>query len=413
MEISQSNNLGDLAALLQLPLQAGNPSQLPLSASANPSDGVAFGKIMSQLHGADQPLNVAQTATETALVQPIQETAPASFANASFGLVTEGDSGKDLPLVRQVATEKLSVVDGLPQDFGHSVALTAQQSLPSEQAALARQASAQLGGIPDSPQSEQMSRGSQEQGSTSQPKLEGQSPAEPKPGSAESSNAIWRDRELNPSQTAVSDLAAKPQPEPSETLKTALPVELPKKITRQEDGTGNVHRTLEGLSALNLSRTSSATPVLESASPQGFTEKAVADAFTEKVVWMTGQGAQRANLQLHPAELGALQIRVTMIENTAQVEIHAQNADTGEMLETLLPRLQSALEQQGVKVDELKLNANALFAESGEERSSQAKTNQNNTPQQTSESGDTEADSGGAIITELSGSEAGRVDYYA
>jgi len=139
----------------------------------------------------------------------------------------------------------------------------------------------------------------------------------------------------------------------------------------------------------------------------------VADAFTEKVVWMTGQGAQRANLQLHPAELGALQIRVTMMDNSAHVEIHAQNADTGDLLESLLPKLQSALEQQGIKVDELKLSANALFAETGGDKSRQALAGGD--PDGTMAKDDeTEADDGDAPLETLLNQDAsGTVDYYA
>lgn len=416
MEISQSNSLGDLAALLQMPLQASHLQNPVPGKVAEANSGGAFSQIMQQLNGTGTTFEGMLSSADAELLpalQAVHEPTAIHEPLTTFTAVPPVPGGKTLPLERQGVADASPELS-MPGDVQiASLNDSPRLNIPADQPVSTLKVGSEAGTLV-----EPLRSTGKPQDLLSEPPLRAeptsvvkpeQQPVEQKQANADAFSSALREREaLNP-QSNLTELNGKLQTDTAPAMKMALPVDLQKKMTRQEEGASNVHRTVEGLSALNMSRTSSATPTLESAMPQGFTEKSVADAFTEKVVWMTGQGAQRANLQLNPAELGALQIRVTMIENSAQVEIHAQNADTGELLETLLPRLQSALEQQGVKVEELKLNANALFAESGEERSSHAQTSQDNTSQKASESGETETVS----VTEVSSSEPGRVDYYA
>ncbi len=95
-------------------------------------------------------------------------------------------------------------------------------------------------------------------------------------------------------------------------------------------------------------------------------------ALGERVVWMVNAGNHKATIQLHPAELGQIELRVSMTQQHASVEITAQQASTREMLEQMSPRLVIALEASGIKLDELKVQAedagrqNGRNAQSGE-----------------------------------------------
>jgi len=58
----------------------------------------------------------------------------------------------------------------------------------------------------------------------------------------------------------------------------------------------------------------------------------------------------RMSLQLHPAELGALEIEILTNDGTASIDFVATQAGTRELLESSLPRLRELLQQQGLQL---------------------------------------------------------------
>jgi len=58
----------------------------------------------------------------------------------------------------------------------------------------------------------------------------------------------------------------------------------------------------------------------------------------------------RMSLQLHPAELGALEIEILTNDGTASFDFVATQAGTRELLESSLPRLRELLQQQGMQL---------------------------------------------------------------
>ncbi len=405
METSQLANLGDLASLLQMPAQSLGQAQ---SLGLQGGTGKPFSQIMQQLNGAGQ--------SDSSLLQsllPVPEAAAVSAKIPTFKPVMNTDvNGKLLPPDRQLSAETdaegdVSVpVHLAPLPFSDSARLPPQaMATGAADRALERATAQPLSGI-NSPKPLP---------GDARPAIEALAePARdtpPKPPVPHQTQVLETvDAELAVERTATLARAGNAASDTEMAQKIALPVDLPKKSDRAEEPSAPVTRVIDGLSSPSFHRAGAAAPAPDMPNQAGLTEKAVADAFTEKVVWMTGQGAQRANLKLHPAELGALQIRVTMMDNSAHVEIHAQNADTGDLLESLLPKLQSTLEQQGVKIDELKLSANALFAETGDtSRQAFADGNTGENAANDDEAEDGEA----AVTTRLNTDSPGTVDYYA
>ncbi len=85
-------------------------------------------------------------------------------------------------------------------------------------------------------------------------------------------------------------------------------------------------------------------------------DSAWANAFSEKISWLIGKGEQSATIQLAPEELGKLQLRITMNQGGTQIEVHARNQNTAELMEAMLPKLQTSLESQGIRMDEVKFS---------------------------------------------------------
>ncbi len=70
----------------------------------------------------------------------------------------------------------------------------------------------------------------------------------------------------------------------------------------------------------------------------------------------------RINIRLHPAELGALKIDLTVHDGTIRANVVAQSQQVQEIIERNLARLKSLLEDQGFTVDKLVVSAESETA---------------------------------------------------
>jgi len=67
----------------------------------------------------------------------------------------------------------------------------------------------------------------------------------------------------------------------------------------------------------------------------------------DRVVMMRRAGVDQARIQLHPPELGRVDIRLEMDGSDTRVQFVVQNAGVKDSMEALLPKLKDALQQQG------------------------------------------------------------------
>lgn len=141
------------------------------------------------------------------------------------------------------------------------------------------------------------------------------------------------------------------------------------------------------------------------------------EGFSERIGWMLGKGEQSATIQLAPEELGKLQLRITMNQGGTQLEVHARNSSTADLMESMMPKLQASLESQGIRLDEVKFSQQPLtsdrdfshaFAQGGQHPDGGRKGTAT-TP--TLDSADTGLAELVAMQTDLAGPAS--VDYYA
>ncbi|MEX1667546.1 flagellar hook-length control protein FliK [Zhongshania guokunii] len=81
-------------------------------------------------------------------------------------------------------------------------------------------------------------------------------------------------------------------------------------------------------------------------------------AMAARIGMMMNNGVHTATMQLNPAELGSIHIQLSMQGDNTSVQFQTQNGDTSDLIEKMLPRLQSGLEQQGLRLDEVKISHN-------------------------------------------------------
>ena len=72
------------------------------------------------------------------------------------------------------------------------------------------------------------------------------------------------------------------------------------------------------------------------------------EGLTEQVTWMMRSGSGSAELKLYPANLGALDVRITLEDDQAHVHFVSPHPIVREVIEAALPRLRESLAQEGV-----------------------------------------------------------------
>jgi len=103
--------------------------------------------------------------------------------------------------------------------------------------------------------------------------------------------------------------------------------------------------------AAQTTQTASATPVradgpvLQLNTPVAQPEWA--DGIGERVVWLTQNDLNNAQIRLNPAHLGPIDVQVNVTDDRASVSLVAQHATTREALESAAPRLREMLSAQG------------------------------------------------------------------
>jgi flagellar hook-length control protein FliK len=103
------------------------------------------------------------------------------------------------------------------------------------------------------------------------------------------------------------------------------------------------------LSAAEAYKTAAQTAVATNAALEpgkaGFSE-----AVMQRVMWMSSQQINRADIALDPPELGSLQVRVSTQSEHTSVVFSSPHSAVREVLDQNLPRLREMLEQQGLNL---------------------------------------------------------------
>lgn len=79
------------------------------------------------------------------------------------------------------------------------------------------------------------------------------------------------------------------------------------------------------------------------------------DAMAQRVVWFAQQHFHHAEIQLNPADLGPIEIKLALQNGEASVAFNAAHASTRDALEQALPRLRDMFQQQGLQLGQVQV----------------------------------------------------------
>jgi flagellar hook-length control protein FliK len=92
------------------------------------------------------------------------------------------------------------------------------------------------------------------------------------------------------------------------------------------------------------------------------------DGVADRVMWMAKYDLQTAELHLNPADLGPIEITLTLSgddKTQAAVQFSAAHASTRDAIETALPRLREMLQENGITLGQAGVDANNSHAADG------------------------------------------------
>ncbi len=91
-----------------------------------------------------------------------------------------------------------------------------------------------------------------------------------------------------------------------------------------------------------------ATPVMPSPIDIPLHDPAWGEALGDRVMFMSGQKIQQAEIRLNPAEMGPITIRVSVDDRAADVSFTAQHLAARDAIELAMPRLRELLSENGL-----------------------------------------------------------------
>jgi flagellar hook-length control protein FliK len=117
------------------------------------------------------------------------------------------------------------------------------------------------------------------------------------------------------------------------------------------DGTASTPLPLPALPTLAAaahSPSAAAAPPFEARLAAALDSAAFAPALASQVTWLVQEGVQQARLNLNPAEMGPVAVRIVLDGTQARIDFSADMAATRSALEASLPTLAAALHDSGL-----------------------------------------------------------------
>ena len=108
-----------------------------------------------------------------------------------------------------------------------------------------------------------------------------------------------------------------------------------------------------GLAAVGLGTVAQAASTQTQLAPINLSQNAWESNLGSRLQMLIGQNVQTAEVRLDPPELGALDIKIKVVNDVANVNITSQHTHVKEAIETAVPRLREMFEQSGLALGDV------------------------------------------------------------
>lgn len=292
----------DFSALLALGLSASAQEQQATQDESTPDAALSAGAQASPANAAELLIALPQ--------QPLAAEAPARVASAPAALGVNEDTGLDSVLETQASSS----------------------SAASKAAAVVADAPANIAGGADEPT--RATQPSMEiQGADQQPNVTANSQDDMiiALDRATGSDATARSESFTASAHTAAQSAPAPHAAPILPAENRVPISQPSALLEVQ------------------------APVSE----PGF-----ADALSRHVVWMVDKDAQIAELRINPPDLGPVEVRLTLTQDSAAAEFVSPHAEVRAAIESAIVRLREAMAEVGIQLGEASVSSESFSAQS-------------------------------------------------
>jgi len=157
-----------------------------------------------------------------------------------------------------------------------------------------------------------------------------------------------------PTDKALAAQPAKTPSTPASNLQTGLPLPQEDKRRTALSESAPLPRSLPSSHATSLAASQAVLPSAEAQSAAlPLRSGQFSELLSQRVMWLSSQNLQSAQIELSPKELGTLEVRVALAAGGAEVQLGSQQAEVRSVLEGQLYRLQEMLENQGLPAPRL------------------------------------------------------------
>lgn len=164
--------------------------------------------------------------------------------------------------------------------------------------------------------------------------------------------AAATDARLKAATFAVPDLAAMPRAPAaaaeSEPLEPALPVQ----------------STAPPTTAGNAAAGAAATPAAAHSLQTPLRDPSWASEFGQKLLWFANNAQQGAQITVHPAQLGVIEISLHLDRDGATAHFVSPNAEVRNAIEAAMPRLREMFASAGIDIGQLSVGSQSLGQQS-------------------------------------------------
>jgi len=134
--------------------------------------------------------------------------------------------------------------------------------------------------------------------------------------------------------------------------------------------------------------------------------------FGSRLVWMTKEGVQNAQIRLTPAHLGTIEVKISIQNDQANVSFLSQHGAVKDMIEASMPRLREMMNEAGVKLDQVNVSTNNQAQQDKQQAGHLSDQHRDQHPDRSFAAEEDDQMSSEVMISE-SGEILSAVDYYA
>jgi flagellar hook-length control protein FliK len=127
---------------------------------------------------------------------------------------------------------------------------------------------------------------------------------------------------------------------------------------RGETPPSSVNPLTQAVSQANTAAAREAATVMQQ--PLPMSQNGWSEAVVERVMWLSSQNLKSAEIQLDPAELGRLEVRISLNQEQTQVSFASPHAGVRDALEGQLQRLREMFNQQGMNLVDVNVSDQSL-----------------------------------------------------